>query len=84
MAKVTHQQGSFDFPENCPSLLDALEQQQVKPAFHCREGFCGACRCKLIAGEVEYQVEPLAFIRKGEFLLCCSKPKTDVTIELVG
>ena len=64
------------------TLLESLEAQNIDAQYHCRDGFCGACRCKLRAGEVEYVVDPLAFIDDDEILLCCSVPLGDVTIEM--
>ena len=72
----------IDFDGSRRTLLDALEQQNLDVNFHCREGYCGACRCKLLQGEVRYLNEPLAFVRKGEFLPCCSIPLTDIDIEI--
>lgn len=64
------------------NLLTFLEQHKQSVNFQCREGFCGACRCKLLSGNVRYLQEPLAFVRKGEFLPCCSVPLSDITIEI--
>lgn len=72
----------IDFDGSRRTLLDALEQQKLDINFHCREGYCGACRCKLLQGEVRYLNEPLAFVRQGEFLPCCSIPLTDIDIEI--
>ncbi|WP_166839489.1 class I ribonucleotide reductase maintenance protein YfaE [Rheinheimera pleomorphica] len=70
------------FDGTAPTLLTALEQHKLQVNFHCRQGYCGACRCKLLQGEVQYLNEPLAFVRKGEFLPCCSIPLTDIEIEI--
>jgi ferredoxin len=64
------------------TLLDYLESNKIEVHYHCREGFCGACRCKLVKGCVNYKIEPLAFIRPGEILLCCATPATDIDLEL--
>lgn len=64
------------------NLLEALEQSKQPMHFQCREGFCGACRCKLVSGSIQYLHEPLAFVRQGEFLPCCSVPVGDIDIEL--
>ena len=64
------------------NLLEALESCGVNVNYHCREGFCGACRCKLTSGTTAYNEEPLAFVRKGEILLCCSRPTSDIAIEV--
>ncbi|MDP4537453.1 class I ribonucleotide reductase maintenance protein YfaE [Alkalimonas collagenimarina] len=69
----------FDSQAN---LLDALEQAKQPMNYQCREGFCGACRCTLVSGSIRYLYEPLAFVRKGEFLPCCSVPDSDIDIEL--
>ncbi|KKK99815.1 2Fe-2S ferredoxin-like protein [Rheinheimera mesophila] len=73
---------SLEFRPEQRTLLDALEAQQQQVNYQCREGYCGACRCKLLSGTVSYLNEPLAFVRKGEILPCCSIPTTDIEIEL--
>ena len=72
----------INFDGSAQTLLEALERKKLEVNFHCREGYCGACRCKLVSGEVNYINEPLAFVRKGEFLPCCSVPVTDIEIEI--
>lgn len=64
------------------SLLEALEQQGFEPHFHCRDGFCGACRCKLVSGNINYTLEPIAFIHQGEVLTCCAIPTNNIEIDL--
>jgi ferredoxin len=74
-------QSSFAHSEN-ETVLETLERNQIVVQYHCRDGFCGACRSKLICGEVEYTTDPLAFIDDDEFLPCCTKPNSDITIEI--
>ncbi|MDG1733032.1 MAG: class I ribonucleotide reductase maintenance protein YfaE [Thalassotalea sp.] len=63
------------------TTLEFLESNDIELHYHCRDGFCGACRVTLNKGEIEYiNGEPLAFIRDGEFLPCCSVPTTDIEI----
>ena len=65
------------------TVLEFLETQDIEVHFHCRDGFCGACRVKLNQGEIHYpQGEPLAFVRPGEILTCCCIAKTDIDITL--
>lgn len=73
---------SIDVDGNQRCILDTLEQHKQQINFHCREGYCGACRCKLLSGDINYINEPLAFVRKGEFLPCCSVALTDIKIEI--
>ena len=63
--------------EEHPSLLVALESQRVTVEYQCREGYCGSCRCRLVAGQVDWLTEPLAFIQPDEILPCCCKAKGD-------
>lgn len=64
------------------TLLENLEAHKIEVHFHCREGFCGACRTKLIEGQVEYITDPLAYIDDDEILPCCCKAKSDLKIKL--
>lgn len=70
----------LSIPDN--TLLADLEAQGIPIEYHCREGYCGACRCKLISGEVDYTVDPLAFIDDDEILPCCTVALTDVVLEI--
>ncbi|BBU82416.1 hypothetical protein EIMP300_38160 [Escherichia coli] len=37
-----------------PSLLAALESHNVAVEYQCREGYCGSCRTRLVAGQVDW------------------------------
>jgi ferredoxin len=50
--------------------------------YQCRSGYCGACRLKLVKGDVVYRQPPLAFINDGEILPCCCMPLTDIELEI--
>ena len=64
------------------SLLDCLEAAKVEVHYHCRDGFCGACRVTLVKGEINYPLgEPLAFVGDKEILPCCCIPITDITLK---
>lgn len=73
---------SVEFDGSQRTLLESLEQHKHSVNFHCREGYCGACRCILLNGEISYLNEPLAFVRRGEFLPCCSIPVTEIDIDI--
>ena len=64
------------------TLLSAIEAAGITIHYHCREGFCGACRTKLIEGEVEYTTDPLAFIDDDEILPCCCVAKKPLKIKV--
>jgi ferredoxin len=69
------------FQESDKNLLVCLENADVEVHYHCRDGFCGACRVTLVEGEIYYpNGEPLAFIGNGEILTCCCIPKSDIKL----
>ncbi|QJR79357.1 2Fe-2S ferredoxin-like protein [Alteromonas pelagimontana] len=53
------------------TLLESLEANNIIVHYHCREGFCGACRTKMLSGKVSYTTDPLAYIDDDEILPCC-------------
>ncbi|OEF29183.1 class I ribonucleotide reductase maintenance protein YfaE [Vibrio rumoiensis] len=65
------------------TLLEAMEQANLAPEFQCRDGHCGACKCELVSGDVEYVGFALAFTHPKEILPCICKAKSDVVLEHV-
>ena len=63
------------------TLLENLESQAVPVEFHCRDGHCGACRSALVSGNVDYTTFPMAYLKDGEVLLCCSKSNESINIK---
>ncbi|MBA6291191.1 2Fe-2S ferredoxin-like protein [Colwellia sp. MB3u-70] len=72
------------FLDEDKNILNALERKNIDSQFHCRDGFCGTCRCLLKKGTVEYAQFPLAFIGDNEILTCCSTPTSDIEIDIHG
>ncbi|MCB1882859.1 MAG: 2Fe-2S iron-sulfur cluster binding domain-containing protein [Geminicoccaceae bacterium] len=68
--------------DKAPSLLDFAESQGLTPEFSCRAGICSTCKTRLLSGEVEYFEEPLDPPAEGEVLICCSRPKGPVVLDL--
>ena len=64
------------------SLLDFAEACDVPVRWACRTGVCHNCESGLISGSVDYQPEPLEPPAPGNLLICCSRPKSDVVIDL--
>lgn len=74
---------SVQYKQDDKSLLNCLEAHDVEVHYHCRDGFCGACRVKLKSGQVCYpNGEPLAFVADDEILPCCCIPHSDISIEV--
>jgi ferredoxin len=66
----------------CETILDLAEQHGLSPDYSCRSGICHTCICKLVEGEIEYLEEPLDPPDPGHVLICCSKPKSRLVIEV--
>lgn len=64
------------------SLLDALEAQQIPAPYNCRGGYCGCCKVRLLAGEVEPVQDSLVDLAEDEILACSCRPRTHIEIEL--
>ena len=65
------------------SLVDAALRQGFLLPYSCRDGVCGACRGKVLAGAVEHgrAVISQADREAGYALFCCASAKSDLTIE---
>jgi ferredoxin len=66
------------------TILEAAEAGGFPIPFSCRQGMCGTCRSKLVAGRVD--MKHAGGIRQrqidlGFILPCCSRPLSDVTLE---
>lgn len=64
------------------SILAFLEAQGIEPEFSCRAGVCGTCAQGLVSGEVDYFEEPLDAIPDDRVLLCCTRPKSSIVLDL--
>jgi hypothetical protein len=64
------------------SILELAEAHGLRPDYSCRSGICHTCMCRLIAGEVTYIVEPADLPDPGHVLICCSRPVSDVIVDV--
>jgi len=64
------------------TLLEFAESHGLQPEFSCRAGVCNTCMIGLAAGEVHYIEEPLDPPEPGTALICCSRPITDVELDI--
>ena len=64
------------------NLLNFAEEQGVFPDFSCRAGICQTCGYELQEGQVDYNFEPLAPPYPGQILLCCTRPKSNLVIDV--
>jgi ferredoxin len=64
------------------NMLDLADACDVPVAFGCRTGVCHQCESGVVSGEVDYEPEPLEPPTVGRVLVCCSRPRTDVALDL--
>lgn len=64
------------------TILHSLRKTGIPVHTECESGICGACRTRIIEGEVEYIFDPLAFIGYDEVLPCVCKPTSLVRLAL--
>jgi len=64
------------------SILDLAEASGLTPDYSCRSGICHTCMCKLKDGEVDYIEEPLDPPEEGCVLICVSKPKKNIIVDI--
>lgn len=64
------------------SILELAESAGLDPAFVCRSGICNSCRCGVKDGQVEYFSDPLDPPGPDQALICCSRPKGRVMLDL--
>jgi ferredoxin len=61
-------------------LLDFIHAKGIDVDCMCLAGECGACKTRVIAGEVTYLQEPKIKPGKGYCLLCITVPKSDLVL----
>jgi ferredoxin len=61
-----------------------MEQAGLEPEYNCRDGHCGACRCTLVSGEVEYVGFAMAYTQGNEILPCICRAKTDIELDNIA
>ncbi|MGA8273807.1 MAG: MOSC and FAD-binding oxidoreductase domain-containing protein [Candidatus Sulfotelmatobacter sp.] len=64
------------------SLLELAEACDVPARWSCRTGVCHTCETGLISGSVSYQPDPIEPAADGDVLLCCSRPREDVALDM--
>jgi ferredoxin-NADP reductase/MOSC domain-containing protein YiiM len=67
---------------DCSSLLELAEACDVPVRWSCRTGVCHNCETTLIAGNVDYNPEPVEPPADGSALICCAQPHDNVVLDL--
>ena len=68
------------------SVLQSALDAGITLPYGCRDGACGSCKGKLVAGHIDYGRHAASALtdtekREGYALFCCAKPLSDITIE---
>ena len=76
---------SFTVAADEPILTAGIRQGVALP-YGCKDGACGSCKCKMLAGQVihnKHQSKALSPEEeaKGYILTCCAKPQSDIVLE---
>ncbi|MEV6195680.1 MOSC and FAD-binding oxidoreductase domain-containing protein [Streptomyces sp. NPDC051920] len=64
------------------SILELAEACDIPTRWSCRSGVCHTCVSHIVTGDVAYTAPPLELPDAGEVLICCSRPSTDVVLDL--
>jgi ferredoxin-NADP reductase/MOSC domain-containing protein YiiM/ferredoxin len=64
------------------SLLDLADACDVPTRWSCRTGVCHTCITPLLSGDVGYSPDPLEAPAGGQVLICCSRPRSDVVLDM--
>ncbi|MGC4954281.1 MOSC domain-containing protein [Actinomadura citrea] len=68
--------------ESGSSLLEFAEACDVPVRWSCRTGVCHTCETAMLSGEVTYDPAPIAPPADGNVLICCSRPTTEIVLDL--
>jgi ferredoxin-NADP reductase len=64
------------------SLLELADACDVPTRFSCRTGVCHTCITPILSGDISYAPSPLEMPERGEALICCSRPESDLVLDL--
>ena len=70
------------WPDSAASLLELAEACDVPVRWSCRVGVCHNCESGLLSGDVEYTTEPVDPPAEGNVLICSSRPRSAVVLDL--
>jgi ferredoxin-NADP reductase/MOSC domain-containing protein YiiM len=73
---------SAQFPSGARSVLEFAESCDVPTRWSCRTGVCHTCVTPLVSGNLSYSPDPLEPPPDGEVLICCSRPATDIVLDM--
>lgn len=69
--------GGYVTASSTETILTTVNNANLRIESHCKEGFCGACRCKLLRGNVKYPIFPIAYFAEDEVIPCMAIAQSD-------
>jgi CDP-4-dehydro-6-deoxyglucose reductase len=85
--QVTIQPSGHQFHVNDDeTILEAALREGFSLPYGCRNGACGACKGKVLSGELDYGKHSPTTLKdeekaQGRALFCCARPLSDLSIE---
>jgi ferredoxin-NADP reductase/MOSC domain-containing protein YiiM len=73
---------STAFPAGKRSVLELADACDVPTRWSCRTGVCHTCITPLLSGDISYSPSPLDPPERGQVLICCAKPNTDIVLDM--
>ena len=73
---------AIPWSDDYASLLELAEACDVPVRWSCRTGVCHNCETTLVAGDVDYDPDPVEPPADGSALICCSRPHEDIVLDL--
>jgi ferredoxin len=70
------------FTASAHGVLELADACDVPARWSCRTGVCHTCVTPLLSGEITYSPDPLELPADGEVLICCSRPATDIVLDM--
>ena len=73
---------TIPFTASWHNLLDLADACDVPTRWSCRTGVCHTCVTPLLSGAVSYSPDPLEPPADGQVLICCSRPRSDIVLDM--
>jgi CDP-4-dehydro-6-deoxyglucose reductase, E3 len=85
--RITLTPSHQSFPANADeTVLAAGQRAGIALPYGCRNGLCGMCKAKLLAGHIDYCGEPAGLTaaeRAAGWILCCqAQPREDLSLSI--
>ena len=73
---------SVPFDPERGNVLNLADACDVPTRWSCRTGVCHTCVTTLLSGDITYSPDPLEPPPDGQVLICCTRPRTDIVLDM--